>query len=235
MIRFLAKRNPDLIESMDRPDCDPDTLRNTYHYFPVVNRLISRWHGVYRRFIRPELARGRTFRLLDVGSGGGDITIFLWRQAYKEGFLLDVTGIDHDPRALPFAHAAVRKKIGKPDNLRFRLADTQDLRRAGEQFDFVVCNHVLHHLADTEIKPFLDDLSQLSTRKVICSDIERSRVGYGLFSVATFSFFPNSFIRSDGLISIRKSYTRPELAKIVPDNWVVYRQFPYRLIAICDL
>ncbi len=254
--RPLRSRRSDLIEWMDRPDCDPVRLHNTYRYFPVINRLISRWRGVYRRFIRPRLEPGITFRLLDVGSGGGDITKNIHKWAKQDGFLLDVTGIDPDARALEYA-MAVLKKTGAVDDtdnddthndharnydtqhvdaagLRFLQTDTATLRKQGKTFDFVICNHVLHHLPENDIFDFLDDLSALASSRVICSDIERSSVGYALFSIATWPLFPNSYIRADGLISIRKSFRPGELRRILPVEWRLIRQFPFRLLAVLD-
>ena len=234
--RPLTSRRADLVEWMDRSDCDPVKLHNTYRYFPVINRLISGWGAVYRRFIRPQLRTGQHYHLLDVGSGGGDITTNIHAWAAGDGFRLAVTGVDPDPRAHEYALAGLRSrnKDASPAPLTFLQADTGQLRREGKTFDFVTCNHVLHHLDNEEIPGFLDDLAALAVRRVVCSDIERSAIGYVLFSVATWPLFPNSFIRADGLISIRKSFRVDELRAILPPGWRVIRQFPFRLLLIFD-
>jgi 2-polyprenyl-3-methyl-5-hydroxy-6-metoxy-1,4-benzoquinol methylase len=229
--RLFADRNSGLVEWMDRPDCDPVKLRNTYRFFPVINGLISRWNTVYRCHIRPYLDKTRRYTLLDVGSGGGDITRSIHKWATRDGFLLDVTGIDPDPRAHEYATGVEGTRC---DSLQFFKTDTGRLCREGRTFDFVICNHVLHHLSDDDLPGFLEDLEALADRRVVCSDIERSAIGYGLFSVATWPLFPNSFIRADGLISIRKSYRAGELRAAVPSGWDVIRQFPFRLLLILD-
>lgn len=244
-MQFLAQRKADLTEWMDRSDCDAEKLHNTYRYFPVINRLISQWYGIYKQFIRPRLSREQSFSLLDVGSGGGDIPAKIFNWARNDGFLLDVTGIDPDPRAHKYAQSYITAPLrntnrphstSRPDSgLQYRKMYTTDLLEEGARFDFVTCNHVLHHLSDSEIHPFLLELKQLAANRVICSDIERSRIGYFLFSIFTRPFFPNSYIRADGLISIRKSYTFTELRDLLDESWTVQRQFPFRLVAICDI
>ncbi|MDG5768172.1 methyltransferase domain-containing protein [Balneolales bacterium ANBcel1] len=232
MITPLTQRQSELVEWMDRPDCNPELLRNTYRHFSTVNEWISGWRDVYLRLIRPELVPGKLFRLLDVGSGGGDITKKLWKWARNDGFTLDVTGIDPDPRALAFSSEHIQ-----PHNypgLRFVQTDTSGLLHNNIKFDFVVSNHVLHHLKNREVAPFLNGLSQLASRRVICSDIERSSLGYFLFSALTLPLFNDSYIRTDGLISIKKSFTCNELMRIAPSGWTVRRQFPFRLLAIYD-
>ncbi|MBP3192018.1 methyltransferase domain-containing protein [Natronogracilivirga saccharolytica] len=256
---FLSRRQTELTEWMDLRDCDPVMLRNTYRYFSIVNRLISRWDAVYRRWIRPELHPHRTFRLLDVGSGGGDLTYRIRQLAVRDGFRLSVTGIDPDPRAWDFAvntyngnnndSSGSGRNAGKTgksprssqpgipagtDGLQFRRESARSLIDRQESFDFVICNHVLHHLGDKTIPEFMNELTQLARIRVLCSDIERSVTGYAMFSVATWPLFPKSFIRADGLISIRKSFTLHELRRLAPAGWTVNRMFPYRLLAVFD-
>ena len=40
----------------------------------------------------------------------------------------------------------------------------------------------------------------------------------------------DSFLHSDGLLSIRRSYTASELEAVVPDGWQVRTQRPFRLL-----
>jgi 2-polyprenyl-3-methyl-5-hydroxy-6-metoxy-1,4-benzoquinol methylase len=228
----LSRREPGLVEWMDRPDCDPRRLRNTYRDFPIVNRWLAGWTRLYRRYLRPVLlgcGAGHPCTLLDVGSGGGDVARHLHALARRDGIRLTVTGIDPDPRAVDFA--------GSPGTagVRFRAADASELATAGERFDLVISNHVLHHLEACDLKSFLNDLHALARRRAICSDIARSQAGYLLFATVTAPFFRDSYIRSDGLISIRKSYTRDELQAAVPTGWEVRSAFPFRLLALRDV
>lgn len=238
MFLQFEKRQAELVEWMDRSDCDLEKLTNTYHYFSYVNRFVTRWHTVYSHYIRPYLHPGKTYRLLDVGSGGGDIAQMFFNQAKKDGFKLDVTGIDPDRRALQFAKQHTVNHDGNsttPENgaqLRFIQADTSHYVRNGEKYDFVICNHVLHHLDTESVHPFLSELEQLASICVVCSDIERSKLGYALFSVLTMPFFNNSFIRADGLLSIKKSFRQAELRNFVPEGWSVHRKHPFRLLAV---
>jgi 2-polyprenyl-3-methyl-5-hydroxy-6-metoxy-1,4-benzoquinol methylase len=245
---FLSRRQPELVEWMDREDCDPVRLQNTYRHFARINRWISRWEAVYHRHIRPLLGSDQPMRLLDVGAGGGDIAWRLHHLARRDGFHLEVTGIDPDPRALAFARSQVDAEAGAEPKMEgmerresrtasviFRQARTGDLVREGARFHFVTCNHVLHHLPPPTFSAFLEELETLATLRVICSDIERSRLGYLLFSVATAPFFRDSFIRADGLLSIRKSFTEAELRDVLPPGWRVERQIPFRLLALRDM
>jgi len=220
----LRRRAGHLRERMDDPTCDPERLRATYAQFGAVNRLVSGWRLLYRRVLRPRLRPGRPYHLLDIGFGGGDIPRALLAWAEQDGVLLHVTAIDPDPRAAAFAQA-----LPPSLHLSFEQIDTAGLLRRGAQFDFVVSNHLLHHLADAEVVQLCGDSAQLGG-VVLHSDIARADTAYLGFAVLTAPFFRSSFITPDGLTSVRRSYTPAELRAVVPSGWRVSRPYPYRLL-----
>ncbi|TFC73526.1 methyltransferase domain-containing protein [Cryobacterium sp. TMS1-20-1] len=221
----LRVRAHDAVEIMDSPLCDPTMLTRTYQDFRVVNAVVSGWWGIYRRSIRPALSTTTELTLLDVGSGGGDVSRALAGWAVRDGLRLRVTGIDPDARAHVFATS--QPKIA---GLTFRRALSSDLVAEGEHYDFVVSNHVLHHLSVDELKGLLVDSESLARRRVLHADLERSNFAYLGFAAATWPFFRHSYIRPDGLTSIQRSYTAVELRAAVPAGWTVSRGRPSRLV-----
>lgn len=214
---------------MDAPDCDEDRLRRTYAQFRVVNAVVAGWRATYRRQVRPVLRPDRPTTVLDIGCGGGDLARALVRWASRDGCRVHVTGVDPDPRA--HAWATARPPV---PGVTFRRAFSTDLVAEGSSFDVVVSNHVLHHLDDPALQALLSDSRALARVRVVHSDIARSRVAYLLFSAATRPFFPGSFIREDGLTSIRRSYTASELRAVLPPGWRVQPQRPWRNLVLYD-
>ena len=223
----LSSRAVEARELMDDPDADIGMLERTYERFGPVNAVVSRWRSVYRRDIRPR-ARRKPLSLLDVGSGGGDVSRALAAWARRDGLSVVVTALDSDDRATRWA----RERGG---GVVYRCARTAALVAAGERFDIVVSNHLLHHLVGDELPELLDDSIRLVADDglVLHRDIARSRLAYRAFAAGTWPFARNalagSFIREDGLISIRRSYTTREIAEIVPPGWQVRTEFPSRL------
>lgn len=229
---LLRHRARSLTEQMDAADCDPEQLDRTYARFRIVNALVAGWRTTYRRHLRPALSRDRATTVLDIGSGGGDLSRSLVRWARRDGFELQVTGIDPDARA----HAWATRRPPVP-GVAFRRATSRELVAEGSTFDLVISNHVLHHLDDDQLAALLADSEQLAQVRVVHSDIRRSRWGYLLFSAGTAALHPlfrRSFIREDGLTSIRRSCTAPELRALVPPPWRVTAQAPSRLVLLHD-
>lgn len=224
----LRARAVDARELMDAPDADPRMLARTYLQFGLVNAVVSRPGAVYRRDIRPR-ARRRRVRILDVGAGGGDLCRALARRLGRDRLAAEITALDADERATAWA-AAHDNGAG----VRYRCARVDDLVRAGETYDIVLSNHLLHHLDDGERQQILDGTRRLVAPGglAVHHDIARSRSAYTLFAAGTAPFTWNllagSFIRADGLTSIRRSYTAREIAAVAP-GWTVRSSLPARL------
>ncbi len=224
MTLFLRQRALGLSECMDAPDCDLLLLQRTYEQFATINAALSGWRGLYLRIIKPWLrTQSRTTRILDIGCGGGDLLRQLASWASQDGLMVTLVGIDPDPRAIAFA-----KKAHHLASTTFRQTDTRTLVSAGETFDLVVSNHLLHHLSELELTALCHDCQQLSRGRVIHNDIHRADLAYTLFPLVGL-LCRRSFIVEDGLRSIRRSFVARELEQVVPPGWSVETRAPFRL------
>ncbi|MGK0715386.1 methyltransferase domain-containing protein [Leucobacter sp. W1153] len=228
----LAERDAQLTELMDDPNCDPVLLRRTLQRFRIVNRLVAGWDAVYRTHLRPALALSSGVspapaRILDIGCGAGDVLRRLVHLARRDGFDVNGVGIDPDDRAL-----AVARSGKNPGGVSFRNSLSRELVTEGSQYDLVVSNHLLHHLSETQLDDLLADSSSLSRGVSVHSDIARGRLAYAAYAVGVTPLAPGSFLRVDGLRSIRRSYTRDELARRLPTGWIAQQPSMFRLLAV---
>ncbi|MBO1269105.1 class I SAM-dependent methyltransferase [Arthrobacter cavernae] len=219
---LLRERALDAVEDMDKPDCDLRRLNRSYARFPVVNRLLSGWHGIYRERIRPLLLAQGSATLLDIGCGGGDVARALAGWALRDGLKLEVTGIDPDDRAFRFASRAVPN-----DAVTYRRCFSGELVAEGCRFDVVISNHILHHLTPGQLAGVLGDSEQLCSGWAFHNDLRRSAAAYYLFLAGFWPLGLGSYICGDGLTSIRRSYTPEELRMAVPQEWQVERHGPW--------
>ncbi|MFI8595031.1 methyltransferase domain-containing protein [Microbacterium sp. NPDC078428] len=227
----LARRDGDLRELMDDPHCDAIRLRRTLERFALINRLVAGWGGVYRRHIRPRLiARGGgEARILDIGCGAGDVLRGIVSRARADGFAVTGLGLDPDDRSLSVARGAASMR-----GVEYMLGHSGDLAARGDAFDVVVSNHLLHHLSRSELAAVLADSRVLSRGVSLHSDIHRSALAYAGYAIGVTPLAPGSFLRTDGLRSIRRSYTAFELEGVLPEGWRVERPAAFRLLAVSE-
>lgn len=221
---FLKHRETELKELMDDPQCDLTLLFNTYAQFKHINQNFSGWHFIYKKWIRPYALKNPNCSILDVGCGGGDVMLALSQWAKKDKINLQIQGIDPDPHAF-----AYMKTQTFPSNISFKKTSLKNLLNEKARYDFVISNHLMHHLSLEECIDILEDAKKIG-KNIIFNDLRRSDIAYIIFKILSSIFYRNSFARYDGCLSIRKSYTIQELAQALPKGWQVQPLHPYHLI-----
>ncbi len=224
---FLRRREPNLLEKMEDPNCDEAKLFNTYRQFVYINRAIAGWRRVYKKWLRPRFLGGRS-SLLDIGCGGGDLVSMISKWAQADGLQLSITAIEPDSRAIKYLHTRTL-----PENISFRQTVSSNLVAEGRNFDVVISNHLIHHLSDGEMNGLLDDSTILASKLVLHNDIRRDDFAYIGFA-PTKLMFRNSFITEDGLTSIRRSYLPTELRQVIPPGWRVIPMALFRNLLVWE-
>lgn len=224
---FFRQRNTVIRELMDDPDCDATQLRRTYRWFGAVNNVVAQWPRLFRRYLLPEMHRAAsptagmsasgempphstTFTLLDIGCGLLDNGRQLQALAVRHGFRLIVTGIDPSPVA-----AAMLHERALPADAHFEAAYLHELAERGERFDFVISNHLLHHLSDAEVCALLADVATVTRRVAVMNDLRRAVVPWMVFAGLMWPMRWGTFLHTDGLRSIRRSFRADELRALV--------------------
>ena len=208
--RWYPPQRSSTLELMDDPASDSLQLEQTLRHFKLINLLLSRMRCLLRRYVlRDMLSRGVTHAtVLDVGAGGCDIALWLRRQAERRGLSLSISCLDHDHRVLAFA----RRQVAGEPAIEVVGGSVFEIRG---QWDYVVCNHFLHHLNDQQIVRFLDLSYQICGRRLLANDLLRSHWSLFGFRVFEALLLRNSFARVDGVLSIKRGFRPHELRGMV--------------------
>jgi 2-polyprenyl-3-methyl-5-hydroxy-6-metoxy-1,4-benzoquinol methylase len=89
----------------------------------------------------------------------------------------------------------------------------RDVLAAGwdDTYDVVVSSLFLHHFNDQAIVNLLKRMRASARRLVLASDLLRSSAGLVLAVVGTRVLSASPTVRSDGPLSVRRAFTRPEI------------------------
>lgn len=174
----------------------------------------------------------RSFSVLDVGTGAGNIPIALARWARRQQLLVEITASDLSERVL----TAARANCAGFSEICFEQQDALALTYADQSFDLVHCQGVLHHFSPDEAQIMLKELARVARHAVIVTDLRRGRSAYIGAWLMMRILRRNRITRLDGLASIRRSYIPSEMRALAEQaglhSATIRTTFPVRQVLI---
>ena len=134
-------------------------------------------------------------RVLDLASGGGDVTVDLARRARRSGLPLEIEGCDVSPRAVEFA--------SRRGGVRFFVHDVKDGLPKG--YDIYVSSLFLHHLPEADAVTLLRRMGRAKALLVL--DLARGVPGLLLAAVVPRVLTRSRVVRGDAVRSARNAFT----------------------------
>jgi 2-polyprenyl-3-methyl-5-hydroxy-6-metoxy-1,4-benzoquinol methylase len=153
-----------------------------------------------------------SFTVIDVASGGGDVTIDVarrLRRAGQGGQSIRVIGIDFSHRAVARSRAVA---ASRGIDAAFETSDV--LANGCPPCDVAVSSLFLHHLDDDTACGLLASMAAAARHGIVVSDLVRSRVGLGLALVGTVVLCSSRIARIDGPNSVRAARTPAEYRQL---------------------
>lgn len=194
------------VELLEEPGVDAALLRRSLADVARANRLFGGTRAVLAELdlVVRELPADAT--LLDVGTGIGDIPARAAKLAARRGVRLTTIGLDG---AEPLAAASRARTAAAA------CADARRLPFADRSVDVVTCSQVLHHFGDEEARIVLREMHRVARHRVIVADLRRSWIAAAGIWMVSFPLGFHPVSRHDGVVSVMRGYTVPELGTLV--------------------
>ena len=192
------------VEKLDVPGVPASIVTRSLADVARANSLFGGTRAVLAE-LRPLIgaSTGRALTLLDVGTGAADIGSAARSYAAKRRVSLTVIGVDS---SLPLASQAARRLDGA------LAANALALPFADRSIDIVVCSQLLHHFSEREIASVLRELHRVARVRVIVSDLRRSWLAAAGIWAVSFPLRFHPISRHDGVLSVLRGFTAPELS-----------------------
>lgn len=218
---------------MDDPALDEGLHRQALRGLERVNRIsgIARliWSGV--RPLCREIT-DRPVRVLDVGCGGGDISVGVWKQARRAGIRLQIGGCDISPKALRMSTERAQA-AGAGNDARYFPVDilNEDLP---SDWDVMYCSLFLHHFDEQQGTRLLANMGRSARKLVLVNDLVRSRLGYLLCWCGVRLLTRSPIVHVDGPLSVRAGFQPREVLDMAEQAGLhsarITRHWPQRLL-----
>ena len=216
-------------ERMDTDCTDYDDYARCLADLAQVN-LVTLTHRPLLSWLARETASLRSFSLLDVACGHGDLLRRVRRWSTRRGIDATLEGIDLNPWSLRAARAATPQELA----ITWRQGDVFALQPP-QRYDFIVSSQFTHHLADAEIVRFIAWMELHAARGWYIADLRRHWFSYYGFGLLALVAGWHRFVRYDGRVSIARSFVPSEwhrliqTAELPPNEVRIDRHMPFRL------
>ena len=151
------------------------------------------------------LPPGQALRVLDVGSGHGDMLRRIWRWGRRRGLAVELVGLDLSPQGIQAARAATPSDAP----IRWRTGDVFALDPA-ERWDVVISALTAHHLDDAQVVRFLRWMERAARLGWFVNDLHRHAVAYHGFRAMAGLAGWHRFVRHDGAVSVARAFRPAE-------------------------
>ena len=210
-------------ELMDADDLDAATYADVVGDLATVNTVTMARRPTLEFLARATAGR-KSFRLLDVGFGDGDMLRRIARWAEAKGIEAELVGVDLNPRS----EQAARAHGG---DIRYVTGDYADL--ADEPWDVIVSSLVAHHMTHDQLVAFLRFMERHARAGWFVNDLHRHGFAHWGFPVLATLARWHPIVRHDGTLSIARSYRPDEWPPLLAEAGItqakVRRVFPFRL------
>jgi SAM-dependent methyltransferase len=195
-------------EILDDPSVDPALARRSLHDVALANRLFGGRRAILRevRALMRALPSGRPIRLLDIGTGLGDIPSAASRLAAGTDRRLETIGLELEPLLASEAQKVCDMAVA---------ADALALPFADGSIDIVTCSQVLHHFEDDAAQRLLRECTRVARCGVVIGDLRRSWFAVAGLWLSSFALGFHPVSRHDGVVSILRGFTRRDLTLLV--------------------
>jgi len=201
----------------------------------VELRRVNEWLGdakVLRESLFAEIERAglRSFSVLDVGAGSGELLRVTAKWARETNRAASLVGLELNERS---AGAILEESSDFPE-ISSLQANGLVLPFPDRCFDYVIQSLTLHHFDDPGAVSVIREMGRVAARGIFVIDLHRNPVAYFFYTTVGRLFLHNRLLREDGALSILKSFKPGEMEELGHQaglaNVRVEKHFPSRLV-----
>jgi ubiquinone/menaquinone biosynthesis C-methylase UbiE len=225
------RQRSEKLEHLDKGDYTPEEYEGCLVELRRINRFLGD-AGALRRSLLAEVERAdlKSFSVLDVGAGSGELLRVIARRARASGRRARLAGLELNARSA----RAILEESKDFSEIKTVRGDALALPFADDGFDYVICSLLTHHFPDQQVVAVLREMTRVARRKVFVIDLHRHPLAYLLYTTIGKIFLHNRLIREDGALSILRSFRPEELEQLASQAHLqeirLVRRFPFRLV-----
>jgi 2-polyprenyl-3-methyl-5-hydroxy-6-metoxy-1,4-benzoquinol methylase len=172
----------------------------------TINTLLG-GHAITLAGIKAfKLKPNHTYRILDIGCGGGDNLRVLAIWARKHQLTLDLVGVDMKRDCINYAKTQCK---AFPE-ISFIESDYRLLDKESQNYDIIFSALCCHHFADNDLKELLAFKQANARIGFFINDLHRHVLAYLSIKWLTAIFSKSYLVKNDAPLSVRRGFVRAD-------------------------
>lgn len=219
-------------ELLDAPNIPKELLFKNLRELDVVNRLLG-GHAITLSGIKTLVVdKAKTYRIVDIGCGGGDAMKQIAEWANKNKFKVELVGVDMNEDAIQF----MKEECKEYSNITGIVSDYREYLKSNTNIDIVHCSLFCHHLKDDELIELFQYVNQYAKVGFIINDLQRHWFAYYSIKFLTRLLNGSTLVKNDAPLSVLRGFRKEELNELLKSasvkNFSVEWKWAFRYLTI---
>lgn len=191
-------------ELLDDDAISFDDIRQNMQELNIINTLLGGHRITIKGFDYLREKRKR-IHVCEIGCGGGDNLLAIYRWCKKNGVHVSFTGIDLKEECIVFAQS---NKELQP----YTTWITSDYKKAvfADKPDIIFSSLFCHHFTDDELITQLQWMKEQSSAGFFINDLQRHSLAYYSIKILTRLFSKSYLVKNDAPLSVARSFIKKE-------------------------
>jgi SAM-dependent methyltransferase len=198
-------------ELLDRVDIPFDAIERNMDELDTINTWLG-GHAISLDGLKRLLKNRRQVSICEIGCGGGDNLLALYRYCRRKRIEVKFTGIDINPHCVAIA----RKKLPAAQAI-FLASDYRFVNFENEKPDIIFSSLFCHHFTDEELVTMLQWMQVNSGEGFFINDLHRHPIAFYSIRLLTAMFSRSGLVRHDAPVSVLRGFTRSEWQRLLHD------------------
>jgi 2-polyprenyl-3-methyl-5-hydroxy-6-metoxy-1,4-benzoquinol methylase len=198
-------------ELLDAPDIPKSLLFQNLRELNFINKVLG-GHAITLSGVK-ELVKDRnhTYRIVDIGCGGGDALKEIAKWTRKNGFKAELTGVDMNSDCIDFMRSACKEY----PEINGRVADYREYLKQNPQIDIIHCSLFCHHLTDEQLIELFQYMQSHSRAGFVINDLHRNWFAYYSIKMLTRLLNGSALVKNDAPVSVLRGFKKNELLDLL--------------------
>lgn len=197
-------------ELMDDLNLASDALKQNLRELELVNTYLGGYKVTLSALDKLNLKSNKKYKILDIGSGAGDMLKHMAKWAKDKGLNIEFIGMDANQFMIDYA----QNSCVDYSNISFQKQNIFEAKPQDLETDIITMNLFCHHFTDEELKQIIERVSMSSSKVIIINDLHRHPIAYYSIWLLTRIFNGSYLVKNDAPLSVKRAFKRNDFRKI---------------------